>query len=77
MENNQTKNPVSEKKTNFDEDDNPLIEIKKRKLTETKTNKANDAVTENNSSHMKNPEKRKMASKEWYTVMMSGVEKIL
>ena len=37
MENNHTQNPVSEKKTNFDEDDNPLIEIKKRKLTETKT----------------------------------------
>ena len=33
MENNRTKNPVSEKKMNFDEDDNPLIEIKKRKLT--------------------------------------------
>ena len=74
MENNRTQNPVSEKKTNFDEDDNPLIEIKKRKLTETKTNKANDAVTEKNSSHMKNAEKRKMASKERYTVMTSGVE---
>ena len=71
MENNWTRNPVSKKKMNFDEDDNTLIEIKKRKLTETKTNKA---VMENNSSHMKNPEKRKMASKEWYTVMTSGVE---
>ena len=59
---------------NFDEDDNPLIEIKKRKLTETKTNKACDTVMENNSSRMKNPEKRKMAAKEWYTVMSSGVE---
>ena len=74
MENNQTKNTVSKKKTNVYEDDNPLIEIKKRKLTETKTNKTGDAVKENNSSRMKNPEKRKMASKEWYTVMTSGVE---
>ena len=74
MENNHTQNPVSEKMTNFDEDDNPLIEIKKRKLTEIKTNKAIDAVTENNSSHMKNTEKRKKASKERYTVMTSGVE---
>ena len=74
MENNQTKNPDSEKKINFDEDDNPLIEVKKRKLTETKTNKACDTVMENNSSRMKNPEKRKMASKKRYTVMRKGVE---